>query len=108
MTDLTLKILTGVLRVVLIPVTSWLVAHGILTSDETVQFIAELTSWCVAIGWAAYAWYKAKQREHTALAFMPGMTPNELTERINAGTTAPATTAGDVAPRLTTVYKEFT
>jgi|SRR6188768_3843109 len=106
MNDLILKMLTGVLRVALIPITRWLVDHDILTSDETVALVAELASWAIAIGWAAWAWYKSKQREHTALALPPGSTPNDITDTIADGMAAPAASAPDVAPRLSPSPKE--
>src|SRR6188768_2279860 len=106
MNDLLLKMLTGVLRVVLIPVTRWLVDHDILTSDETLELMAEIASGVLTSGWAAWAWYKSKQREQTALALAPGSTPNDITDTIAAGMAAPAASAPDVAPRLSPSPKE--
>lgn len=80
MTDLTMKLLTGLIRVALVPFTDWLVAHNILTSDETLKLVAELASWAVAIGWTAYAWIKAHRREQVALGLRPGSTAQDVTD----------------------------
>lgn len=100
MSELLLKMLTGVLRVILVPVTTWLVSHDVLSSDETAKLIAELAGWAVAIGWTLYAWWDAKRREHTALALAPGATSNDVTDAIKKGNAAPAATPPDESPRL--------
>lgn len=100
MSDLIVKILTGLLRVALVPLTNWLVSHDIITSDETVKFIAEVAGWAVAIIWTVWAWIQAKRREHTSLAMAPGSTPNDVTAAMSAGKSAPAAVAPDVVPQL--------
>lgn len=100
MSELMVKVLSGVLRVVLVPITNWLVANGILTSNETVQFTAEVASWAVAIGWTVYAWWTAHRRQMTALALPAGSTPNELTMTIKEGASAPMATSPNQSPTL--------
>lgn len=100
MSEVMVKVLSGVIRVLLVPVTNWLVANGILTSNETVQFTAEVASWAVALGWTIWAWWHAHKRQMTALALPAGSTPNELKMTMKQGASAKAATGPDQSPTL--------
>lgn len=62
MSEVLTKVLAGILRVWLIPVSDWLIGHDILTSDETLKFFAEIVAAVGTTVWAGLAWW----REHHA------------------------------------------
>ncbi|MEO8481080.1 MAG: hypothetical protein ABI634_02650 [Acidobacteriota bacterium] len=100
MSELMLKVLKGLIGVLLVPITNWLVSKGILSSNETTQLVAEVVSYVVVILGAIVVTVKQHRRERTALAMKPGSTPTDLTEQIKSGASAPLMGSPDIAPRI--------
>jgi hypothetical protein len=59
MSPLMTKLLTGVLRVWLAPILSWLVDQSVLSEHETTELIGQIVAWGGPAVWAAYAWWQA-------------------------------------------------
>lgn len=100
MSDLLIKVLNGVLRVVMAPILVWLVNKNILTTDESLKLVAEIAAYAVPILWAIWAWIQAQREKHTALAMPEGSTPAELKDQVKSGQTASAIASPDQPTQL--------
>lgn len=96
--ELIVKVLTGVLRVLLLPILTWLIDHGILTSDESLQLVAEIASYVIVVGWAIWSYIRHHRAEMTALAMPKGSTLADLKDQMHSGAVASALTPTDQAP----------
>lgn len=101
MSDLMQKVLVGVVRVLLIPITTWLMQHNIITSDETVKLAAEVATWIVAIGWTVRAYIRSHRKTLTGLAMPQGSTLADLNAQMKTGDTASALTPPTIPPTIT-------
>lgn len=100
MSDLMVKVLTGVLRVVMAPILTWLISKNIISSDESVKLVAEVFAYLVPSAWTVLAWIRQHRTQMTALAMPKGSTPADLLAQMATGYTAPALTPVDSAPHI--------
>lgn len=99
MSDLVTKVLTGVLRVVMAPILTWLINKNIITSDESVKLVAEVFAYAVPIAWAIWAWIRSHKEVLTALTNR--VTTMQQVKAVVASGQAPAvSTPNNVQPTL--------
>lgn len=103
MSELIRKVLTGVLRVIMAPILTWLISQNIISSDESVKLIAEIFAYLIPISWSVWAWIKAQREKHTALAMPKNSTPKELKDQMATGRTAAAIMNVDSTPKIASV-----
>lgn len=107
MSELIAKVLTGVLRVVMAPILTWLINKQIISSNESVNLVAEIFAYLVPIGWTVWAWINAHRATVTALAMQKGSTMLDLKDSINNGETASVTTPTNMAPHIVKTVVAF-
>lgn len=85
----------GVLRFALAPVAMWLAAHGIISQDEVVQAVVEMSAIAVGVLLVVLRVIKSEREKRTALAMEKGSTPDELKRKMRRGEVAKVTTPAD-------------
>jgi hypothetical protein len=100
MSELTRKVLIGLVRLALVPLTTWLMERGIITSEEGIQWGAEIAVWVIAIGWLVRDYIRSHRKKLTGLAMPEGSTLNDLDKQMHTGATASVLTPPDVAPTI--------
>lgn len=103
---LVLKFLASLLRWVLGPLAAVLVAKGIITAEDSGQYVDALTSgaalfgaitFIAQLGWSWWDKYSAQRKLTTALSMGP-TTEKKVEEHIADGNASPASTPKDRVP----------
>lgn len=100
MTELLTRILTRVLTAAMVPLTGWLTAHNLITSDEAVKVVAEIVAWTIAIGGSIVGAVRARQHQLTAQALASPASTAQVKALVNSGAAPPVTTPANEVPTL--------
>lgn len=104
MKDLITKVLTGQIRLFLIPVAVWLSRHGYVGGDAQGQWLLDISTAIVVMAWSAYDWVQAHRDELLARALGKGTTKKELEQAKAQGAMVPLSTGSSETPVI--VMKE--
>lgn len=104
MAALVLELLGALVRAALTTMAGWLMAKGLVTSEQVGRMVEPFTAGIVlmiaTVAWSLYAKYKGRVQLNTALASPPS-TLQEVQAAIKDGTQAPAAARPDEVPVLT-------
>jgi hypothetical protein len=92
------QIIGGLIRLALVPVVGWLVAHGVIRADQDVQVYAEVTAYGLGAIWVVYNAVKRMRWFNTAAGSSTVSTPQEIIDQEKAGTFASALTPKNEVP----------
>lgn len=98
MKQLFMKVLTGQIRIILLPIVMWLSHRGYISNDETTQTLIDLSTGAAMLIWSAYDWIQSHQDELLARAMRSGTTAKELATAKNSGAMVPITTGATESP----------
>lgn len=101
MNSLWIGIIGGLVRLLLLPVTNWLVGHGVISDDQTTQVFADVTAFAIGAAWVV--WNKLKERKilNVALASEKPTTLQDVKQSIAGGKTVSPLTPEHVVPTIT-------
>jgi hypothetical protein len=94
-------------RAALVALSSWLIAHNIVTNEQGQQVQTQLFTKIIeslpmvgAVLWSMWNKYQAKLHLNTALAMTPGSTVLQVEKAVADGKAPPATLPKDAIPYL--------
>ncbi len=97
---LAVQILTGLLRLGLSGLSTWLISNGIISADQNTELIAGIALGVVTVVWSIVSKYNVMGWILTALAHPKGTTFDDLTEAIKTSGKVPTSTPTDMTPQL--------
>lgn len=86
--------------VLLVAVGGWLVSSGLLTQEESEQFVGLVTTMIVAGALSVFQSYRSRREKLTGLAMPPGSTESDVKATVKAGLAPSVSTPANVIPEL--------
>jgi hypothetical protein len=104
MSELTQKILGGLVRTALAGVTGWLINKGIINSGDVATLISGITVGLITVAWTVYQKYGSHLQLLTALASPAGTTVAQVKAAVASGA-APVAVTPDTSVPVKSIVK---